>query len=73
MIRATAEQQAASEAFVASSYEEVSRTGRVQRSSMLLNATEQTTLSQLTAAVPDFAIDDLARQFALARRPPPGL
>jgi AAA domain/UvrD-like helicase C-terminal domain len=55
--------------FVASSYEEVYRTGRIQRGNMLLRATEQTTLSQLTAAVPEYAIDDLARQFALARQP----
>jgi AAA domain/UvrD-like helicase C-terminal domain len=55
--------------FVASSYEEVYRTGRVQRGSMLLHATERTTLSQLTAAVPEYAIDDLARQFALAEQP----
>lgn len=55
--------------FVAASFEAVYRTGRVQRGSMLLRATPETTLTQLTAAVPEYAIEDLARQLLLAEQP----
>ena len=55
--------------FVAASYETVYRTGRVQRGSILLGATPQTTLARLTAAVPEYAIEDLARQLARAEEP----
>ena len=55
--------------FVAAFYEEVYRTGRVQRRSMLLDATAATTLDELTAAVPAYAVEDLSRQFALSGEP----
>jgi len=55
--------------FVAASFEAVYRTGRVQRGSMLLRATPGTTLAWMTSAVPEYAIEDLARQFDLARVP----
>jgi AAA domain/UvrD-like helicase C-terminal domain len=54
---------------VAASYEGIYRTGRIQRGSMLLHATQETTLVQLTAAVPEYSIEDLARQLILADRP----
>jgi len=55
--------------FVAASFEAVYRTGRVQRGSMLLRTTPGTTLAQMTSAVPEYAIEDLARRFDLARAP----
>jgi hypothetical protein len=55
--------------FVAASYESIYRTGRVQRGNMLLKATAKTTLGQLTAAVPEYVVEDLDRQLALAQEP----
>ena len=55
--------------FVAASYETIYRTGRVQRGNMLLKATAKTTLEQLTDAVPEYVVEDLARQMALAQEP----
>jgi len=55
--------------FVASSYEAIYRSGRVQRGNMLLKATARTTLDQLINAVPEYVVEDLARQIALAREP----
>ena len=55
--------------FVAASYEAVYRTGRVQRGNMLVGRLRRPTLSELTAAVPEYAVEDLARQFALATGP----
>jgi hypothetical protein len=55
--------------FVAALYEEIYRSGRVHHRSMLLDATPATTLTELTAAVPDYAVEDLAKQFALSAQP----
>ncbi|MEY9906098.1 hypothetical protein ABIA35_002315 [Catenulispora sp. MAP12-49] len=63
------EEQLSRLCFVAASYEAIYRTGRLQRGNMLLGATSQITLSKLTAAVPEYAIEDLARQFALSIDP----
>jgi len=52
--------------FVAAFYEEIFRTGRMQRRSMLLDASPATVLADLVDAVPAYAVEDLARQFALA-------
>jgi hypothetical protein len=63
------EEQLSRLCFVAASYEAVYRTGRLQRGSMLLGATSQITLSQLTAEVPEYAVEDLARQITLSTEP----
>lgn len=64
-----ADEQLSRLCFVAASYEAVYRTGRLQRGSMLLGATSQTAVSQLTAEVPEYAVEDLARQFTLSTEP----
>lgn len=55
--------------FVAASFESVYRTGRVQRGNMLLKATGKITLRQLIDSVPEYVVEDLARQIALAQDP----
>ncbi|MCD0451756.1 ATP-dependent helicase [Actinocorallia sp. API 0066] len=58
--------------FVASFYEDLCRTGRLRRYSMLANpayATPATALDDLTAAVPAYAVDDIHQQTRLARQP----
>jgi hypothetical protein len=55
--------------FVAAYYEDVYRTGEVRRYSMLADATATTTLDDLLAAVPAYAIDDIGRQMELAGKP----
>ncbi|MBE1609964.1 hypothetical protein [Actinopolymorpha pittospori] len=54
--------------FVAAFYEDIARNGRIRRFSMLTTATRTTTLAELTAAVPTYAIDDIAAQTHLAER-----
>jgi len=55
--------------FVAAFYENIARTGQIRRHSMLTGATAATTLTDLTAAVPTYAIDDLDAQLRLAEQP----
>jgi superfamily I DNA/RNA helicase len=55
--------------FVAGYYEDIYRTGEIRRFSMLANATPATTLDDLTAAVPAYAIEDIGRQLKLAEEP----
>lgn len=55
--------------FVAGYFEDIARTGEVRRFSMLADATETTRLADLTAAVPAYVLDDIARQRALAEEP----
>jgi hypothetical protein len=55
--------------FVAAYYEDIYRTGEIRRYSMLADATPTTTLDDLTAAVPGYAIDDIGRQMKLAEEP----
>ncbi|MFI7434856.1 UvrD-helicase domain-containing protein [Micromonospora haikouensis] len=52
--------------FVAAYYEDIYRTGEIRRYSMLTDATATTTLDDLLAAVPDYAIEDVNRQLAIA-------
>ncbi|WP_329007694.1 UvrD-helicase domain-containing protein [Micromonospora rifamycinica] len=52
--------------FVAAYYEDVYRTGEIRRYSMLTGATPATTLDDLLAAVPGYAIEDVTRQLAIA-------
>ncbi|MEV1248700.1 UvrD-helicase domain-containing protein [Nonomuraea sp. NPDC050022] len=52
--------------FVAAFYEAVGRTGEINRFSLLSGATPSTTLRDLTAAVPAYAITDINRQMRLA-------
>jgi AAA domain/UvrD-like helicase C-terminal domain len=53
--------------FVAAFYEDVYRTGEVRRYSMLAAGTQDTTLDDLLAAVPAYAVDDIGQQMALAK------
>jgi hypothetical protein len=55
--------------FVASFFEDIYRTGRIGRSSMLAEATPSTRLTGLLAAVPAHVIDDIGAQMRLAERP----
>nr|WTA68905.1 UvrD-helicase domain-containing protein [Micromonospora sp. NBC_00855] len=55
--------------FVAAYYEDIYRTGEIRRYSMLTGATPATTLDNLLAAVPDYAIEDINRQLAIAEEP----
>ncbi|MFF5229307.1 UvrD-helicase domain-containing protein [Dactylosporangium sp. NPDC000521] len=55
--------------FVAAYYEDIYRTGEIRRYSMLANATAVTTLATLTAAVPEYAVDDISSQMKLAEAP----
>jgi hypothetical protein len=52
---------------VAASYEDVYRTGEVRRPGVLADATPSTTLREMAAAVPEYVLGDLKRQFELAR------
>lgn len=53
--------------FAAGSFEDVYRSGEVRRPSMLADATPSTTLREMAAAVPEYVLGDLNRQFELAR------
>jgi hypothetical protein len=55
--------------FVASFFEDITRTGQIRRYSMLAEATPSTTLDDLVAAVPAYVIDDIASQMKLAAEP----
>lgn len=55
--------------FVAAYYEDIYRTGVIRRYSMLASATPATTLDDLAAAVPGYAIEDISRQMKLAEEP----
>ncbi|QLQ39642.1 UvrD-helicase domain-containing protein [Micromonospora robiginosa] len=55
--------------FVAAYYEDIYRTGEIRRYSMLADATPATTLDSLLTAVPDYAIEDINRQLAIAEEP----
>lgn len=55
--------------FVAAFFEDIYRTGQIRRFSMLADATASTQLADLTAAVPDYAIEDIGKQMRLAERP----
>jgi hypothetical protein len=55
--------------FVAAYYEDIYRTGEVRRFSMLADATPATTLDDLMAAVPGYAVEDVGRQLELAEEP----
>ncbi len=55
--------------FVAASYEDIYRIGRVHRFSFLTRADEHTTLRRLTDAVDSYVPDDLAVQMRLAQEP----
>jgi AAA domain/UvrD-like helicase C-terminal domain len=52
--------------FVAASYEDVYRTADVRRYSLLADASPDTGLRELAAAVPDYVTGDITRQLALA-------
>ncbi|WP_207931156.1 hypothetical protein [Streptomyces sp. 8K308] len=52
--------------FVAAFYKDIFRTGEVRRFSMLADATPTTSLDELTASVPVYAVDDIGRQMELA-------
>ncbi|MFD7626766.1 UvrD-helicase domain-containing protein [Streptomyces sp. NPDC059851] len=55
--------------FVAAFFEDVARTGEVRRFSPLGAATPDTGLDDLTAAVPQYAVDDIDQQMRLAYGP----
>ncbi|MFJ6623108.1 UvrD-helicase domain-containing protein [Kitasatospora sp. NPDC091335] len=55
--------------FVAAHFEDVFRSGQVRRFSPLATASGTTTLGQLCAAVPEYVVEDLARQMELADGP----
>ena len=55
--------------FVAAYYEDIYRTGEIRRFSMLADTTPASTLDDLMAAVPGYAIEDIGRQMELAQQP----
>ncbi|GGR53066.1 UvrD-helicase domain-containing protein [Streptomyces netropsis] len=55
--------------FVAGSFEDIARTGEIRRFSMLAQATPATCLDDLTAAVPEYVVEDLDQQMRLAEGP----
>jgi len=55
--------------FVAGYYEDIYRTGEIRRYSLLASATPATTLEQLIASVPPYAIEDIDQQMKLAVPP----
>ncbi|HEV2636138.1 MAG TPA: UvrD-helicase domain-containing protein [Actinocrinis sp.] len=55
--------------FVAAYYEDLYRSGGIRTGSMFDQAKPTTTLTELTEAVPAYAVEDLARQLALADEP----
>ncbi|MDT0307314.1 UvrD-helicase domain-containing protein [Streptomyces sp. DSM 44917] len=56
-------------AFVAAYFEDVYRTGTFRRHSMLADASEETTLADLSARVPAYAVEDISQQMQLAEEP----
>jgi hypothetical protein len=54
--------------YVASFYEDIYRTGQIRQYSMLADAGVATELDSLTAAVPDYVIEDIDQQMRLADR-----
>ncbi|MGW8847970.1 UvrD-helicase domain-containing protein [Streptomyces xiamenensis] len=55
--------------FVASFFEDIARTGEIRRFSMLSSATPDTTLDDLTTAVPEYVVTDIDQQMRLADGP----
>ncbi|MFI0979444.1 UvrD-helicase domain-containing protein [Streptomyces sp. NPDC021093] len=55
--------------FVAGFFEDIMRTGEIRRYSMLADATADTRLTDLTAAVPAYVLDDIKRQLHLSAEP----
>ncbi|MGW0820801.1 UvrD-helicase domain-containing protein [Streptomyces sp. NPDC002845] len=55
--------------FVAGFFEDIARTGQIRRFSMLAHATPATGLDDLTAAVPEYVLDDIHQQMELAEAP----
>ncbi|GAB2873320.1 UvrD-helicase domain-containing protein [Streptomyces mayteni] len=67
--RSLAEEDLGRLCFVAAFYEDIYRTGEVRRFSMLADATPTTSLDELTASVPVYAVDDIGQQMELAEDP----
>lgn len=55
--------------FVAGFFEDIMRTGEIRRYSLLSDATVGTRLTDLTAAVPAYVLDDIKRQLHLSAEP----
>ncbi len=55
--------------FVAGFFEDIARTGEIRRFSLLGAATPGTCLDDLTAAVPQYVVDDIDQQMRLAHNP----